>query len=126
MLEHIKDCVELSAGELHRKYEKEYNSWKNMKQRCRPSEGEYTLHPSFSDFSDFLSMMGPMPGQGYTLDRIDFTDNEYAPGKVRWADKTTQTENRSSTVFLNINDSLRSIKGWAETTGQKYSNPNSG
>jgi hypothetical protein len=56
------------------------------------------VHPAFRQFRDFLRLVGPMPVSGATLDRIDNTDPEYAPGKVRWADKRTQNNNKSDTL----------------------------
>jgi hypothetical protein len=48
------------------------------------------------DFRAFLEdidqLLGPCP-PGYTLDRIH-PDNDYAPGKVRWATYSQQTRNQ--------------------------------
>jgi hypothetical protein len=42
-----------------------------------------------------------MPQKGMTVDRIDNSDPEYAPQKVRWADKATQNSNKSdSHIFI--------------------------
>jgi len=58
------------------------------------------VSPSFEDFRSFLKIMGPMPVAGATVDRIDNADPEYAPGKVRWADKRTQNSNKGDSLLF--------------------------
>lgn len=53
-------------------------------------------HADWHDSGAFLAWidenLGPCP-DGHSLDRID-TEGDYAPGNVRWADRTTQNRNR--------------------------------
>jgi hypothetical protein len=42
---------------------------------------------------NFIAHVGPHPGQGYSLDRID-NDKGYEPGNVRWATKKEQRANQ--------------------------------
>jgi hypothetical protein len=69
-----------------------------MRQRVRES-GD-AIHPDFDTFESFFAALGPKPSSLHTLDRINPSDPEYAPGKVRWADKREQSNNRKNTVFL--------------------------
>src|SRR5690554_6132027 len=87
-----------------RHYPTEYNSWRNMKQRCKAGDG--VLDPRFKKFQDFIRHMSQMPGKGYTLDRIDFTNPEYSPENCRWASKSLQTQNRSNTSMLTDNTGI--------------------
>jgi hypothetical protein len=45
------------------------------------------------DFPAFRAHVGPRPGPGYSLDRID-PDGNYEPGNVRWATRLEQRHNR--------------------------------
>lgn len=110
----------LTATDLKQKYQGEYQSWKNMKQRAKDLSKETSYAPELEAFDSFLSIVGPKPSPEHTLDRIDFTDPEYARGKIRWASKREQSENRASTVFIPLDGHLRTLRGWAETTGQPY------
>lgn len=92
------DCQQLMAMELRAKYPREAISHKSMKGRQK-SKGA-VIHPDFMDFRSFLRIVGPMPAKGATLDRIDNKDPEYAPGKVRWADKHTQNNNKSDNLVF--------------------------
>jgi hypothetical protein len=93
------DCSTLRRTALRRKYPSEEIAHRNMLARSKP-------HVSFRfrRFSDFLSEVGPKPFPGATLDRIDNSDPEYAPGKVRWADKHTQSNNRSTSRLFDDPD----------------------
>lgn len=82
----------------------EHMAWKEMKARCyRKSKPGYECYGGRgigvcrewrSSFTAFFEYMGPRPGKGYSLDRIN-SDLGYEPGNVRWADQTTQNRNFS-------------------------------
>jgi hypothetical protein len=92
------DCETLSKMELRRHYSREANCHRNMLSR-RKTQGA-VVSPLFEDFRSFLKIVGPMPAKGTTLDRIDNADPEYAPGKVRWADKRTQNSNKGDSLLF--------------------------
>lgn len=95
---HLAAIHELSKMELRCQYAAEANAHRNM--LCRGQSKGAVIHPEFRDFGSFLSHVGPIPAKGATLDRIDNHDPEYAPGKVRWADKRTQNGNKGDTLVF--------------------------
>ncbi len=91
------DCETLAAMELRRRYRREATCHRNMLSRRKARGAVVSL--LFEDFRSFLKFMGPVPAEGATLDRIDNADPEYAPGKVRWADKRTQNSNKGDSLL---------------------------
>ena len=83
--------------ELRDKYPAEANCHRNMLRRAKAGR---TVHPQFYKFRDFLRAMGPRPCAQATVDRINNSDPEYAPAKVRWADKPTQNSNKGDTLLF--------------------------
>lgn len=81
----------------------EYNSWIGIKQRClNPKNHAYPRYGGrgisicsewVNDFAAFYSHIGPRPGAGYSVDRINNNGN-YEPGNVRWATRSEQSKNR--------------------------------
>lgn len=110
-----EDCAKLTATELKDKYLSEYRAWSNHKYKQK-QKGE-PVHSSYEKFTNFLKDVGPKPFSSASLDRINNDDPEYAPGKVRWASKTTQTRNRSNTVKITENGQEYTAAEIAEITG---------
>jgi hypothetical protein len=61
----------------------------------------------FSDFAAFAADVGPDPGSGFEIGRID-NDKGYAPGNVEWQTHSKNMRNKRSTV-------------WVEHAGEKMS-----
>ena len=112
----LAEIATLTRMQLRQRYKSTYGSWSNMKQRCRHGK---TLSPEFTDFRDFLRHMGPKPGPGYSLDRIDSKNPVYGPGECRWADIYTQNQNRKNSVRINCNGESLTAAEWARRTDQK-------
>lgn len=105
----------------------EYNPWYSMIDRCRPDHrvaaNYYARGIRVCDrwsgefgFENFLSDMGPRPGKGYSIDRIN-NDGIYEPGNCRWATAKQQIDNRRKVACLdNFSDeeivSHLERKGW--------------
>jgi hypothetical protein len=96
------DCMNLSRLQLRQKYKSEATSHRNMLRRAKVRGN--IIHPLFYEFPDFLDYMGPKLFPSATLDRSDNSDPEYGPGKVRWADKTTQSNNRRNSLLFDAPD----------------------
>jgi hypothetical protein len=85
-----------------------------MKIRCTTDKwGKYHKHRGIKFcerwelFENFAADMGPHPGKGYSLDRIN-GDADYSPDNCRWATNKQQSQNRK---FL----------GWTETARKAHS-----
>lgn len=79
-----------------------------MKARClNPQDQNYHRYGArgitvcqrwVDSFENFLADMGEKPDPNLTLDRID-NDKGYEPSNCRWADMTTQSNNRRQRVL---------------------------
>ena len=89
-----------------------YFVWKNMIVRCCDKNnknykyyggrGICVCEEWRSDFTAFYNHVASLPNYnnvGYSLDRRNNNGN-YEPGNVRWADKYTQSQNRSNSLHL--------------------------
>lgn len=90
-----KLVMSLRVGELRRRFPLEEGCHRAMLERAR--KGRAIVSPELHRFKDFLLHIGqPRPDGEWTIDRIDPFDPEYAPGKIRWADKRQQANNRTN------------------------------
>lgn len=86
---------------LRARYPREYQAWVNMRSRCNPNntyaKPYYTALDVAADlslsFSAFMLEVGPRPGDGYSLDRIN-NNLGYVKGNLRWATAKEQANNR--------------------------------
>lgn len=117
----LVQAKEMSKTDLRQSYKLTYKNWDDMKQRCKPcldhEEFVPELHPLFERFVDFLAIMGPRPYDPWSLDRID-THGPYSPNNLQWADKKTQSRNRTNTIYLTDSNGVRRpLVEWAEILG---------
>jgi hypothetical protein len=103
----------------------EYLAWRNARARCRdtrhnayPNYGGRGLRvaPEWESFQRFLADMGPRPGPGYSLDRID-NDRGYEPGNCRWSTWRQQHNNRRGNKHIEWNGRRLTVAQWADVTG---------
>lgn len=107
---------------MNKRTMKEYRIWKAMKSRCySPSQkniGNYQkwgikvcdrwLH----SFEKFLSDMGAIPGEDYSIERIDNT-KDYCPENCKWIPFKEQMKNRSNVPIYTYNGESHCLKEWA-------------
>lgn len=94
-----------------------YKTWVSMKSRCnnKNATGYETYGGSDikvcdrwnNSFELFLEDMGERP-KNSSIDRIDPL-GDYEPNNCRWADKTTQDENKNKSVKILIDGEYRNI-----------------
>ncbi len=106
-----------------------YKVWVSMRDRClNPESKSYqnyggrgiSVHSSWGDFATFAEDVGPAPGNGYSLDRID-NSRGYEPGNVRWATRLEQSRNTRRTVNITYQGKTQCLKDWSVELGVAYS-----
>ncbi len=80
----------------------EHNTWKAMKHRCLGKNSHnydryggrgISVCERWLSFENFFADMGPKPGPGFSIDRINVNGN-YEPGNCRWATNVEQQSNK--------------------------------
>lgn len=100
----------------------EYRVWASMHQRCKNPRSQVwdrygargiTVSKEWGSFTKFMSDMGPRPGKGYSLDRIDNNGN-YCKENCRWATFSQQVKNTSKSRLYNLNGKLLNVREVAD------------
>lgn len=82
-------------------------------------------------FEAFLADMGPAPGKGYTIDRVDTTLGyscgkcdecilNWLPANCRWATKEEQSRNARNNRWYTHEGRTLILKDWAREVGINY------
>lgn len=90
----------------------EYQVWSQIVERCfnrkHPKYKRYGgrgigMYLGWRDsFKEFLYYMGPRPGKGYSIGRVN-NDKGYVPGNVRWETPEQQARNTKTNRFVTVN-----------------------
>lgn len=113
---------------MNKKTMKEYRIWRGMKARCYAPSSTKGYYKQFGikvcdrwlhDFDAFLSDMGRIPSDEYSIERIDVR-GDYCPENCKWIPMRDQPKNRSSSRFFTYNGMTKCLKDWARYFGIKY------
>lgn len=113
---------------MNKKTMKEYRIWKAMKSRCYAPSQNKGYYKQFGikvcdrwlhDFDAFLSDMGRIPSDEYSIERID-VKGDYCPENCKWIPQREQAKNRSNSLFFTYNGMTKCLKDWARYFGIKY------
>lgn len=110
----LDDAEAMSFGALKAKYHGEFQSWKNRKHWCVTHQQPWDTR--MTSFVEFLMTNGPIPCEGWTLDRIEPT-GPYVLENLRWASKLTQSQNRTSAVVISVNGASLTLQEAANALG---------
>lgn len=109
--------VNLTAGDLSKKYIGEYNSWRNRKKYAK--DHKIPWFHAMDEFSAFLVINGQIPCVQWTLDRIN-PKGGYLPENIRWASKATQSQNRTNARSVEIDGESLTLNEISVKTGKSY------
>jgi len=107
---------------------KEYRIWKAMKARCySPSQtkGYYKAHGIEvcdrwkNSFENFLADMGRIPGDDYSIERIDVYGN-YSPENCKWIPQRDQSKNRCNSIMVEYHGKSMCLKDLSRELSIKY------
>lgn len=102
-------------------FRSEYNSWRSMKRRCfNENEVSYryvggrglSMCNRWLSFANFLADMGPKPGDGYSIERIDNAKG-YEPSNCKWATPLEQAQNTCKVRWLTCFGVTLSVSEWS-------------
>lgn len=108
---------------------KEFRIWKAMKSRCYSPSQTKGYYKKFGitvcdrwlhDFEQFMKDMGPIPGDDYSIERIDVHAN-YCPENCRWIPMRDQPKNRSNSIFITHDGKTMCLKDWSRVLNINYS-----
>lgn len=100
-----------------------YRCWMNMRSRClNPKNKEFSNYGGrgisiCKEWNDFSAFYNWATLNGYrddlTIDRID-VDKGYCPQNCRWANRYTQSRNRTDNVYITIDGKTMIQEDWAK------------
>lgn len=100
-----------------------YQCWQDMRQRCtNPRSKQYHNYGGrgifvckewINSYSTFLADMGEKPN-GLSIDRRD-NNKGYDMNNCRWATAKEQRENQRTTINLELEGVVRTLRDWASS-----------
>lgn len=114
-------------GESHTR---EFAAWTRMKSRCYNSNNQ-KVYKNYGgrgitvcdrwlhSYENFLSDMGRMTAEKYTLERVDSNGN-YEPGNCKWATMYEQQNNRRDNVRITHEGRTQNLSQWCREFGLNF------
>jgi hypothetical protein len=105
-----------------------YHVWVNMHQRC--SNPEHVFFAAYGGagvkvcrrwhrFENFYADMGPDPGRGLTLERMNNAVG-YNKANCAWVTRKAQVLNRRMTIWIEHDGKIQCLKDWARELRINY------
>lgn len=114
---------------MNKKSMKEYRIWKAMKSRCYSPSNKKTGYYQKENinvcdrwrnsFENFLEDMGKIPGDEYSIERIDYA-KDYCPENCKWIKFSEQSKNRRTIKLYTYNGKTMILKDWAKYFNINY------
>lgn len=110
---------------MNKKSMKEYRIWRAMKARCyAPSQTKgYYKEDNIkvcdrwkNSFENFLKDMGKIPGESYSIERIDY-HKDYCPENCKWIPRNEQQKNRRNVPLYTYNGETKCLAEWVRVLG---------
>lgn len=107
---------------MNKKSMKEYRIWSAMKARCyAPSNrNQYYQQDGIQvcdrwrySFDNFLADMGKIPGDNYSIERVDIF-GDYCPDNCKWIPMSEQQKNRRNVPVYSYNGETHCLAEWAK------------
>lgn len=108
---------------------KEYRIWKAMKARCYCPSNKNAKYYKLdniqvcdrwkNNFNNFLIDMGKIPGDEYSIERIDYK-KDYCPENCKWIKLSEQSRNRRSIKLYTYNGETKLLKDWSKYFNINY------
>lgn len=106
-----------------------YRIWHGIKTRCNnPGHSDYKSYGAkgiriCDEWKDFVKFKEWSLQNGYqdtlSIDRINVNGN-YCPENCRWVDMKTQSNNKTSNVFITYKGETKTMKQWSQDLGINY------
>ena len=97
---------------LRKAFPEEYRIFRGIQHRTSQNKPNYEhIQCEFDTFAEFFDAIGPRPFPDASVDRIDVHGN-YSATNIRWADYTTQAQNRR--VCIEVRE-----KGYSRPEGSR-------